>query len=101
MTNKEREKIVDQARSEMARKVHDEYKGRNLPHPANKNAVEAFRKQWGKKMDDKVDAIHRKESTGYYDKNPDQYKKDWDEAYYARFIINLNDGEWANYLKEE
>ena len=99
MTNKDREKYSDQARSEMAKKVRDEYAKKTIPHPANVNAIKTFTKQWQKKLDDKLALIERREKTGFYDSNKDAYKKDWDDAYYARFIIHLDEDDWKEYLK--
>lgn len=100
MTNREKERLTDQARAEAAKLTHDEYEKKTIPHPANKNAIAAFRKQWGKKLDDKLAYIERRESAGFYKDNPEAYKKDWDEAYYARFIVNIQDGAWENFFKE-
>ena len=100
MTDKDREKYSDQARSEMAKKVRDGYDKKTLAdHPVNVNAIGTFKKQWEKKLEDKLALIQRRESTGYYDNNKDAYKKDWDEAYYARFIIHLDEDAWKEYLK--
>lgn len=98
MTNKEKERLADKARTEMAKKVHDEFNKKTGPHPANKNAIETFKKQWGKKLDDKMAYIDRRERAGHYEKNPDDFKKDWDDAYYARFILHINDRNWEEYL---
>ena len=100
MTNKDREKYSDQARSEMAKKVRDGYNKKTLAdHPANVNAIGTFKKQWEKKLEDKLAFIERREKSNYYDGKPGDYKKDWEDAFYARFIIYLNEDAWKEYLK--
>ena len=99
MTNSEKEKTVDQARSEQAKNVRDGFDNKTLPHPDSVNAVGAFRKQWQKKLDDKLNLIECRENSGHYNGNPADFKKDWDDAYYARFIIHLDADDWKEYLK--
>lgn len=99
MTNKQMEDIAMGAMGAMSKKVGQEYKDKTIPHPANVNAIDAFNKKWGKQLDDKLALIERRRRTGYYDKNPDDYKKDYEDAYYARFILRIGDKGWKNYLK--
>lgn len=100
MTNKERERLSDQASSEMAKMVRDGYDKKALPdHPTNVDTINAFIIKWKKKLDDKLKYIEYREKNKHYDNNPDDFKKDWEEAYYARFIIHLDEDDWREYLK--
>lgn len=99
MTGKQKEKIAETSLSEMSKKVRDEYNKKTLPAPTNKAAIKAYRTKWQKTLDNKLAAIERREAAKHYDQHPDDYKKDWDDAYYARFIIRIQDSDWENYLK--
>lgn len=99
MANKKLETIANGALSAMAKRVREEFKNGTITAPANKNAIKAYRTKWEKKLDTKLAQIERKDFAGYYDKKPDEYKKDCEEAYYARFILRIPDDEWADYLE--
>ena len=99
MANNNLKKIPETALTEMSKKVHDEFSKKTIPAPTNKNAIAAYRKNWQKKLNDKISLIERREHAGYYNNNPEAMKKDYDDAYYARFIIRISDEDWNKYLK--
>ena len=99
MTNREKEEMADQARSEQTENVRDGFDKKTLPHPDSINALGDFRKQWQKKLDYKLDLIECRENSGHYNEKPSDFKKGWNDAYYARFIIHLNEEEWKEYFK--
>lgn len=99
MTNKQMETIANGALSAMAKKVQAEFDNRTIQAPANKNAIKAYRTKWQKKLNDKLAYIERKDFAGYYKDKPEEYKKDCEDAYYARFILRIPDEDWVKYLE--
>ena len=100
MTSAEKIKLADQSIREMVKKVGDEYENKTLPHPANKDDIKAFKKQWGEEFNERFELINERLRLGFYENNAAAFKKDYDDAYYARFIFRINEDEWEYFLNK-
>jgi len=100
MTDKQFTKIAQDALSAMSDKVNRDLRSGEIPHPANKNAIAQFRRKMTNQGKEITSLIDRRRQSGYYDKNPGAAKKDWEDAYYVRFILRLQDDDWEHFFNK-